>query len=249
MDSMSVRDAVLVLAVIACASAVPNEEMAAAPKKALVECGKLSATYCDLQFGCDLDSDNVCFFNGALQTADVNCTQTIISAGALVAAVLDSAVSIVEILNQHVMPNTTAIMDILENSPHKYDQAIKTHNQSLIQHNTAVLLLRQYSDELDTLAKACSAIVPPPPPACPALIASAQAKVAHANASVASASMQVSRAKAVVDTAEPVARAAAAKAEAMVYWDQVEAACHEPWGAGRDSDPELFDHVMRMVLG
>ncbi len=45
----------------------------------LFQCNKLSASFCDPQFGCQLDSQaDTCYFDSALPKAAINCTQSLI---------------------------------------------------------------------------------------------------------------------------------------------------------------------------
>jgi hypothetical protein len=71
---------VLVCAVVGSFAAVL---CSAAPMKqkniGLFQCEKLSASFCDPQFGCQLDSQTeTCYFDNALPRAVINCTQSLI---------------------------------------------------------------------------------------------------------------------------------------------------------------------------
>uniref|UniRef100_A0A7S0MEX6 Uncharacterized protein n=1 Tax=Cryptomonas curvata TaxID=233186 RepID=A0A7S0MEX6_9CRYP len=227
-------------------------------KIGLFQCEKLSASFCDPQFGCQLDSQaDICYFDSALPRAAINCTQSLIDAGAAVAAAqvgMTASISTVKAVNWGVMQNTSLVMDTLKDSANKYDQAIKVYNQSLIKYNTAMFLLQQYTDALEALEKTCAIPVPPPPPTCPALIAAAQVKVAQQNATATTIWIQVTLSKKMVDIAvgpvdaaeaavtvattaaavryaeisKAISLASAEKDNAMTYWEQVEAACGAP---------------------
>ena len=55
----------------------------AAPVKqntgSIINCEKLSSSFCDPQFGCQIDTQaDLCFFDATLPTDTINCTQSLI---------------------------------------------------------------------------------------------------------------------------------------------------------------------------
>jgi hypothetical protein len=69
------RAVLISFALLTCAAA-PTKQQAAGN---LVQCEKLSSSFCDPQFGCQIDSQfDACYFDSSLPRAVINCTQSLI---------------------------------------------------------------------------------------------------------------------------------------------------------------------------
>jgi hypothetical protein len=183
----------VVLALFACASAVPVKQrgfkhvVTKAAARAVgvkgdktIACASVPIAFCTIDAGCKVFKD-VC--EEDTTAPPINCTTLMSSTGDAVEGselALIAAISTVKSTTWTTMQGTQSALGKAADAMKEADKALKSYNESLIAYQKEADKLDVLSAELDELVKNCS--IPSPPLTCPTAILEAKAAIAKQNA-------------------------------------------------------------------